>query len=163
MQITIQLPDDFAQRPDPGRTALEAFVIEGYRSGALSNAQAGEILGLSRVGFEGFLKENQVLDHAYDVQELEKDWITAQKDVERRAGQYATWLRECPGAAGLSIRPTSDKGPYPYQWKIDTADFSRHIGYVIFHGPAIGGSEAEKKLHLCEELQKALNGAPGQP
>jgi len=29
MQITVQLPDDLAQRPDPAREALEAFAIEG--------------------------------------------------------------------------------------------------------------------------------------
>ena len=45
MQITVQLPDDFAQRPDPAREALEAFAIEGYRSGALSAYQTRMLLG----------------------------------------------------------------------------------------------------------------------
>jgi predicted HTH domain antitoxin len=163
MQITVQLPDDLAQRPDPGRAALEAFVIEGYRSGALSNAQAGGLLGLSRLAFEGFLKDHEILDHAYGVEELTKDWMTVQDGIERRADQYTAWLRECPGAESLSIRRTNDKGPYPYQWRIDAADFSRHIGYVILHGPAVGGSEADKRRRLCEELQKELKSAAGRP
>ena len=31
MQITVQLPDDLAQHPNPGRDALESLAIEGYR------------------------------------------------------------------------------------------------------------------------------------
>jgi predicted HTH domain antitoxin len=156
MQITVQLPDDLAQRPDPGRTALEAFVIEGYRSGALSNAQAGELLGLSRVGFEGFLKQRQVSEHAYDVKDLERDWANVQRDVQRRLDQYTEWLRQCPEASSLAIEPTNDKGPFPYQWKIYSADFSRFVGYVAFDGPAVGGSEAEKKRALCGRLRSEL-------
>jgi predicted HTH domain antitoxin len=156
MQITVQLPDDLAQRPDPGRAALEAFVIEGYRSGALSNAQAGGLLGLSRLGFEGFLKEHEILDHAYGVEELERDWANVQRDTERRLEQYTDWLRRCTGASGLVIEPTNDKGPYPYQWKISAVAPLRFIGYVMFHGPAVAGSEAEKKHALCELLQLEL-------
>jgi predicted HTH domain antitoxin len=73
MRITVQLPDDLAQRPNPGRDALESLAIEGYCSGALSDYQASQILGLSRFEFEGFLKERQILDHAYDVEDLEQD------------------------------------------------------------------------------------------
>lgn len=156
MQITVQLPDDLAQRPDPGRTALEAFVIEGYRSGALSNAQSGEILGLSRIGFEGFLKEREIFDHAYGVLELERDWENVQRDTHRRLDQYTDWLRECPSASGLAIEPTNDKGPYPYQWKISAVDPLCFVGYLMFHGPAVGGSEAEKKRALCELLHNEL-------
>jgi hypothetical protein len=36
MEITLKLPDDLAQHADPAREALEALVIEGYRSGALA-------------------------------------------------------------------------------------------------------------------------------
>jgi predicted HTH domain antitoxin len=161
MQINVQLPDDLALRPDPARAALEAFVIEGYRSGALSHAQSGSLLGLSRFEFEGFLKDRQIGEHAYNVDELKKDWTTVQQDNERRLGRYTAWLRECPDAAGLSIEPTNDKGPYPYQWKIGTDDFSSFIGYVIFHGPAVGGSEAEKRQRLCELLREELKSAGG--
>jgi predicted HTH domain antitoxin len=74
MQITVQLPDDLAQRPNPAREALEAFAIEGYRSGALSAYQTRLLLGFeTRSEFDVFLKEHGVWDHAYSVDDLEKD------------------------------------------------------------------------------------------
>ena len=73
MEITVKLPDDLAQHPDPGREALEALVIEGYRSGALSHYQASQMLGVSRFEFDGFLKERNIHEHAYDVEDLEQD------------------------------------------------------------------------------------------
>ena len=79
MQIVIQLPDDLADRPNPGREALEALAIEGYRSGSLSHHQASRLLGIDRFEFEGFLKERQVLDHAYDVEDLNRDIETMRR------------------------------------------------------------------------------------
>jgi predicted HTH domain antitoxin len=73
MQITVQLPDDLAQHPNPGREALEALAIEGYRTGTLSHYQASQLLGLSRLEFDGFLKQRQIYDHAYDENDLEQD------------------------------------------------------------------------------------------
>jgi predicted HTH domain antitoxin len=79
MQITVQLPDDLAQHPNPGRDALESLVIEGYRAGTLSHYQASQILGLSRFEFDGFLKERHIYDHAYDVEDLEQDRETLRR------------------------------------------------------------------------------------
>jgi predicted HTH domain antitoxin len=79
MEITVKLPDDLAQHPEPGREALEALVIEGYRSGALSHYQASQLLGISRFEFDGFLKERNVYEHAYDIQDLDQDQETLQK------------------------------------------------------------------------------------
>jgi predicted HTH domain antitoxin len=76
MQITVELPDDITRRPDPGREALEALAIEGYRSGALTHYQASLLLGLSRLEFDGFLKDHNIFDHAYDAQDLEQDLET---------------------------------------------------------------------------------------
>ena len=73
MQITVQLPDDLIQHSDPGREALEALAIEGYRAGTLSHYEAGQLLGLSRFEFDGFLKKRHIYDHAYDVEDLEQD------------------------------------------------------------------------------------------
>ncbi len=74
--------------------------------------------------------------------------------------QYTTWLRECPGATQLSINPTSDKGAYPYQWKIQSADGLRHFGYVYFDDEQIlNGSDHQKKAHLRSELEKAIREA----
>lgn len=74
MQITVQLPDDLAQHADPAREALEAFAIEGYKSGALSAVQTRKLLGFeTRYELDGFLKTHGVWDHAYSVQDLEND------------------------------------------------------------------------------------------
>jgi len=73
MQITVQLPDDFTNHPNPGREALEALAIEGYRSEALSHHQASQLLGIGRFEFDGFLKDRQIFDHAYDVDDLNRD------------------------------------------------------------------------------------------
>jgi predicted HTH domain antitoxin len=73
MKITVELPDDVAQHPNPGREVLEALAIEGYRSGALSHYQASQVLGLSRFEFDGFLKARNIYDHAYDVEDLDRD------------------------------------------------------------------------------------------
>ena len=73
MEITVKLPDDLAQHQNPGREALEALVIEGYRSGALSHYQASQLLGLSRFQFDGFLKQRNIQEHAYSVEDLGQD------------------------------------------------------------------------------------------
>jgi predicted HTH domain antitoxin len=76
MKITVELPDDVAQRPDPGREALEALAIEGYRSGALTPHEARQLLQLSRLEFDGLLKRRNIDAHAYDVEDLEQDLET---------------------------------------------------------------------------------------
>jgi predicted HTH domain antitoxin len=76
MKITVELPDDVAQRPDPGRQALEALAIEGYRAGALTPHEARQLLQLSRLEFDGLLKRRNIDAHAYDVDDLEQDLET---------------------------------------------------------------------------------------
>jgi predicted HTH domain antitoxin len=73
MQITVELPDDIARHPDPGREALEALAVEGYRSGALTHHQAGQLLGMSRFQFDDFLIERKVCEHAFSIDDLEQD------------------------------------------------------------------------------------------
>jgi predicted HTH domain antitoxin len=79
MQIMVELSDDFVQHTDPGREALEALAIEGYRCGVLTHYQAGQLLGLSRFELDGFLKARNIFDHAYDVQDLERDLETLRR------------------------------------------------------------------------------------
>lgn len=80
MQITVDLPNDLTQHPDPAREALEAVAIAGYRSGNLTAHQAGLLLGFtSRFEFEALLKSRGVLDHAYNVQDLTEDSETLRK------------------------------------------------------------------------------------
>ena len=74
MQITVDLPDDLVQRPDPARATLEAVAIEGYRSGVLSAYQMRLLLGFgTRYELDGFLKDHQVWERSYSVQDLEQD------------------------------------------------------------------------------------------
>ena len=74
MQITVELPDDLAKHPEAAREALEAFAIEGYRSGALTPYQTRRLLGFStRYEFDGFLKAHEVWAHVYTVEDLNED------------------------------------------------------------------------------------------
>lgn len=79
MKITVELPDDLALRPDPGREALEALAIEGYRSAALTHYQARRLLQMSRFDFDALLKTRHVEDHAYDVEDLARDLATLER------------------------------------------------------------------------------------
>lgn len=66
MTVTIQLPDDISaalgERWDNvPRRSLEAIAVEGYRSGALTEAQVRRVLGLeSRFLVHALLKEHRV-------------------------------------------------------------------------------------------------------
>jgi Uncharacterised protein family (UPF0175) len=79
MQVTLEIPDDVAERltahgQDVSRAALEALAIEGYRSGSLSPLETRLMLGFeTRYDFDGFLKQHQVWEHAYDLEDLEQD------------------------------------------------------------------------------------------
>jgi predicted HTH domain antitoxin len=79
MKITVELPDDLARRPDPGRQALEALALEGYRSGALTHHEAGQLLQLSRFEFDALLKQRNIYDHAYDIEDFEQDRETLER------------------------------------------------------------------------------------
>jgi hypothetical protein len=70
MQITVELPQDIAQHPDPGREALEALASEGYRSRKLTQFDVGQLLRLSRIQTEDFLAPHVDL-YDYSTEELE--------------------------------------------------------------------------------------------
>ena len=63
MQITIEIPDDIAQRltqqvDNLPRRALESVVIEAYRAELITSAEVGRILELdSRWYVDAFLKQ----------------------------------------------------------------------------------------------------------
>jgi len=63
MQITIEIPDDIAQRltqqvDNLPRRALESVVIEAYRAELITSAEVGRILELdSRWDVDAFLKQ----------------------------------------------------------------------------------------------------------
>ncbi len=68
MQITLELPEDIAQRleckwKDLPRAALESLALEAYRSQALTTAQLRRLLGfVTRMQVDAFLKEHEVCD-----------------------------------------------------------------------------------------------------
>jgi hypothetical protein len=88
MQVTVEIPDDMAQRlmpkgQNPARATLEAVAIEGYRSGTLTAYQTRRLLGFeSRYELEGFLKEHNVWEHSYNLDDLEQDRRTMQQSED---------------------------------------------------------------------------------
>lgn len=70
--------------------------------------------------------------------------------------KYTNWLRKCPEATGVAIYPTSDRGPFPYQWRIESRDGLQFYGYVCLDGPAIAAPENEIRTHLCRLLKQQL-------
>jgi predicted HTH domain antitoxin len=66
MQVTVDLPEEIVralelQWPNLHRQALEAIVVEGYRTGALNENQVRELLGFeSRFQVHELLKEHRV-------------------------------------------------------------------------------------------------------
>ena len=78
--ITIELPSDLAQHPDPARETVEAVAIAGYRSGSLTAYQARILLGFqTRWEFEAFLKERGIYDDSYTPADLDRDFEKAMR------------------------------------------------------------------------------------
>jgi predicted HTH domain antitoxin len=82
MTITVELPDDVATHEDPSREAIQALALAGYKSGSLSQHQAATLLGMDRFLFETFLKDRNIMDHAYDADDLRHD-IAAMDRLDR--------------------------------------------------------------------------------
>jgi predicted HTH domain antitoxin len=88
MQITVELPNDLAQRSDPARDALEALAVAGYRSGKLTSHQASRLLGFSsRFQFDAFLKSRDIFDHASGTEDLDQDIETLKQLRQSSRGQ----------------------------------------------------------------------------
>jgi predicted HTH domain antitoxin len=88
VHVAIDIPDDIgqvlaAQSGGVSRTVLEAVAIEAYRSGSITPAQVGQMLGLrSRWETEAFLKRAEAF-HEYTNEDLERD-IAAIRDASRQ-------------------------------------------------------------------------------
>ncbi|HZS49176.1 MAG TPA: UPF0175 family protein [Blastocatellia bacterium] len=79
MSITLNIPAEIerqlqAEWGNLSRRALEALAIEGYRSEALSVGQIAEMLNLSILEAESFLKERGV-DLLYSDEDLRQDIV----------------------------------------------------------------------------------------
>lgn len=66
-------------------------------------------------------------------------------------------LLACPDADQVSIELSNDKGPHPYQWKVDTRNGSTHLGYVVLRGSIINGTVGEKRVELWRQLNNLLS------
>ena len=78
MELTIHIRDDVAERlsasgAELSRRALEAFGLEEYKAGRLTEAQLRQLLGLpTRQELDGFLKAHEVWLN-YTLEDLELD------------------------------------------------------------------------------------------
>ncbi len=77
MAVTISVPESIERllREEWGnldRKALEALTLESYRSEVLSAGQVAELLGLSIIETEAFLKDHGV-DLLLTVEDFERD------------------------------------------------------------------------------------------
>ncbi len=78
MNLVVRIPDDFAERlaaagGDVERRALEAIVLEEFRSGRLTKPDLRRLLGFETRGeIDGFLKDHGVFDD-YDMTDLERE------------------------------------------------------------------------------------------
>jgi predicted HTH domain antitoxin len=85
MKVTIELPEDVSAAlkgrwDDVPRRSLEAIAIEGYRTGALTEAQVRRLLQLeTRFHVHALLKEHQV-PLRYTEADLEDD-LTAHREL----------------------------------------------------------------------------------
>ena len=77
MQVTVEIPDQFADRiVPPGRDAarllLEESVAGAYRDRRLTMEQVRELLGFgTRMQVDAFLREHEIYE--YTVEDLDKD------------------------------------------------------------------------------------------
>jgi hypothetical protein len=78
MELTLHIPDDVAQRlsaagSDLSRRALEAFALEEFKAGRLTEEQLRRLLGFqTRHQLDGFLKAHEVWLN-YTLEDLERE------------------------------------------------------------------------------------------
>jgi len=77
MNVTVQIPDDLAERlaagGDLSRRVLEALALEAFKAGTLTKPELRRLLDLrSRDALDGFLKAHGVFE-PYTVEELERE------------------------------------------------------------------------------------------
>ena len=88
MQITLEIPDEFASQVaseghDPARAALEAIALETYRQHRFTTEQVRRFLGFAtRFEVDGFLKKHGVYLNLA-AQDVERDAATSREFRER--------------------------------------------------------------------------------
>jgi hypothetical protein len=90
MQVTVEIPDEFAAQvvppgSDAARLILEYTVAEAYRHRRLTMEQVRQILGFAtRMEVDPFLQRYEIYD--YTVEDLRSDIATLQDVLARKAG-----------------------------------------------------------------------------
>ena len=85
MQLTVEIPDDFAERfsagsADLSRRALELLALEEYKNGRLTEAEIQRLLGFAtRYALDGFLKAHGILIDDYTVDDLRREVATLER------------------------------------------------------------------------------------
>ena len=84
MNLTVEIPDDVAQRlaatgGDLSRRALEALALEEYKRGRLTKPDLRRLLGFdTHYELDGFLKAHGIFE-SYTLDDLERE----RRDLER--------------------------------------------------------------------------------
>jgi hypothetical protein len=92
MQITLDLPEDVAQRlsarwRDLPRAALESLAVEAYRAELLTAEQVRLVLGYStRMQVDEFLKQHQVYDYTLDDFEQDRETLRQLRQGKQAQG-----------------------------------------------------------------------------
>ncbi len=79
MTLTVELPNDIAQHENAAREALEAVVLEGVRTDAISRPDGRKLLDMERLEFMDFLHANGVPATTYGVEDLLQDIETGDR------------------------------------------------------------------------------------
>ena len=74
MTVTLEIPDELAQRlgPEATRMSREALALEAHRQGSWTEAELGTFLGLKRLALDQFLKDHGV-EINYTWEDLERE------------------------------------------------------------------------------------------
>ena len=83
MNLTVEIPDDIAGRlstsgGDLSRRALEAFALDEYRRGNLTENALRRVLGLTRYELDGFLKAHDIWIEC-SVDDIRRDVATLER------------------------------------------------------------------------------------
>jgi hypothetical protein len=76
MEVSFQIPDELASRiatpGDLSRRALEAFALEEFRGGRITQPELRRMLGLARIQLDGFLKSHGVYEDV-TLEDIDRD------------------------------------------------------------------------------------------
>jgi hypothetical protein len=90
MQVTVEIPDEFAAQlvpagSDPARLLLEESVASAYREHRLTMEQVRQILGFgTRMDVDVFLQKHEIYD--YTVEDFDKDVSALDRFLEKKTG-----------------------------------------------------------------------------